>query len=552
MLRSLEIQNYAIIESLEMDLDKGLTVITGETGAGKSILLGALGLITGQRADTKVLYHKDKNCIVEGIFDIKSYGLNDFFETFDVEYQDKLTLRRVINTSGKSRAFANDQPVNLNFLKTLSGYLVDLHRQFDTLSLHDASFQTTTLDALAGNLHAIDQYKKEYKAFVSAKNHLKDLVEQQKKAHQEVAFLQFQLNELEEAGLIEGEQEEKETQLQRLTNAEEITRVTSLIGHTLTEGETNVADSIRVLISEMAGLANADPHLKEIYDRLSVMIDEIQDISRGAMDIADATEYDQVAIDQINERLGTIFKLQTKHQVNSVKELLEIQAEIDKKLQGYGDLSNEIKTLEDDISNKHTHLIKQAKTLSQKRKRIAGEFENRIHDMLVALSMPHAQLRVDIQEREELGPSGIDRITFLFSPNKGSEYLPLKNIASGGETSRLTLCIKSLTADKLTLPTLIFDEIDSGVSGDVAGKMGNLLSTLSHGHQVITITHSPQIAAKGDAHYFVYKEDTKDRTITAVKKLSREDRIIEIAKMLSTNPPSKAAIANAKELLMSS
>jgi len=549
MLKRLEIQNYAIIESLDLRLENGLTIITGETGAGKSILLGALGLIMGNRADSRVLYQTDQKCYVEATFDISEYNLQDFFKKEELEYEEELIIRRVINTSGKSRAFINDEPTTLSILKELTEQLVDLHQQFDTLDLHSVSFQTKTIDAIAGNLEIVEAYNEEYRHFQKIKRQLNVLVEEHKQANQEMDFLSFQMNEFNEAELMNGEKEEKEQLLEKLSNAEDIQRVGTMIYHRIEDGEMTVNDTLTDLGNELSSFASADKELESLYERLISAQEELRDLALAAQRIADNTEFDEGHIEELKQRLDLIYRLEKKHHVGSLEELLEVQDDIARRLDSFGDLSENIAKLEKEISKVEKSLIDKAVVIRKSREKAIPEFEKAIHEMLVPLSMENAFVKVEMEALDSPGPSGMDKITFLFSPNKGSSYKPLKDIASGGEISRLTLCIKSLIADAMTLPTLIFDEIDTGVSGEVASRMGEILSKLSDGHQIISITHSPQIAAKADKHYFVHKHDKEDRTVTAVKLLQKEERIIEIAKMLSGNPPSDAAIANAKDLL---
>lgn len=549
MLKRIEIQNYAIIESLELDLTKGLSIVTGETGAGKSILLGALELIMGKRADSKVLYEAEKKCIVEAVFDISEYNLSDIFAEEGLDYEEETIIRRIISPNGKSRAFINDEPTTLSVLKSLTENLVDLHQQFDTLDLHSVSFQTKTIDALAGTSEDVLNYQADYTEYAKCKKRLTALEEKHRNANQEMDFLNFQMKEFNDAELMDGEQEEKEKILDKLTNAEDIQRVGSMILHQLDEGDNSTVDSVQSLLNELSSIMDADEKMAELYERLTNIQEEMRDIAKVAGQIADITEYDEGQIEELNARLSLIYRLQKKHGVDNLENLLTIQEEISSQLSGFGDITQDIEDLKQKLQKLENNLIKKANTISKKRQKTTPSFEKSIHDMLVPLSMENAFIKVDISPLAKPGPSGMDQISFLFAPNKGSDFKPLKNIASGGEISRLTLCIKSLVADAMTLPTLIFDEIDTGVSGEVASRMGEILAGLAENHQVLSITHSPQIAAKADRHFFVHKNDREDRTVTAIKELDRDGRIIEIAKMLSGNPPSTAAIENAKELM---
>lgn len=549
MLKKLEIQNYAIIESLELDLTKGLSIVTGETGAGKSILLGALGLIMGKRADTKVLYEADKKCVVEAVFDVSEYNIQSIFEAEGIDYEEETIIRRMISPNGKSRAFINDEPTTLSVLKAITDNLVDLHQQFDTLDLHSVSFQTKTIDALAGVIGKVDDYQVDYAEYAKSKRVLSSLEEKHRNANQEMDFLNFQMKEFNDAEFMDGEQEEKEKTLDKLTNAEDIQRVGNMILHQLDEDDSSAVDTLQSLLNELSSVMDADEKLAEIYERLTNIQEEMRDIAKEAGHIAEITEYDESVIEELNARLNLIYRLQKKHNVDNLEDLLKIQDDISTQLSGFGDITQDIEKLQNKIAKLETALVKKSDVISKKRKKTAPDFEKAIHEMLVPLSMENAYIKVDIAPLDKPGPSGMDQINFLFAPNKGSDFKSLKDIASGGEISRLTLCIKSLVANAMTLPTLIFDEIDTGVSGEVASRMGVILSGLADQHQVISITHSPQIAAKADRHFFVHKNDREDRTVTAIKELDKEGRITEIAKMLSGNPPSEAAIANAKELM---
>jgi len=362
-------------------------------------------------------------------------------------------------------------------------------------------------------------------------------------------FLNFQMKEFNDAELIDGEQEEKEAMLERLTHAEEIQRVGTMIAHQLDEDEVSTIDTVQTLLNELSNVMHSDQTLEELYERLSQVQEELRDIAKEAQQVADVTEYDEELIQEYNTRLSLIYRLQKKHGVATLSELITIQNKIAEQLTGFGDITQDIEDLKTKVAQLEKKLVTKAEKISKKRKKAAPGFEKTIHDMLVPLSMENAFIKVDIQGLESPGPSGMDQITFLFAPNKGSDFKSLKDIASGGEISRLTLCIKSLVADAMTLPTLIFDEIDTGVSGEVASRMGEILAGLADKHQVLSITHSPQIAAKADRHFFVHKADRTDRTVTAIKELDKDGRINEIAKMLSGNPPSTAAIENAKELM---
>ena len=549
MLRKIEIQNYAIIDRLEIAFPDGLSIITGETGAGKSILLGALGLIMGKRADSKVLYDQERKCFVEATFDISAYLLQDFFAEEGLDYFDELIIRREIAPGGKSRAFVNDSPVTLDILQSITEGLIDIHQQFDMLDIQKPTFQLQMLDALAGNKTLLEKYFILFKTYRQSLKKLDELKEKNKNANQEIEFLNFQMNEFNQAELKKGEQNELETLLQKLTSAEDIKKNNTMLVHGLEEDENSIIGQLQLLTNQYSTISNLDNVYSEIYSRLLTVREELADISNEASRISDATEYDEEAIHLTNTRLNLIYRLQKKHQVSDLDDLLTIQSDIQEKLDSYADLTNEIESLQLECIQKEENLRILAGELSEKRKSVIPAFEKNVHELLAGLSMEHAFINIKTQSLQTLNATGLDDVNILFAPNKGSAFLPLKDTASGGEMSRLTLCIKSLVAGAVTLPTLIFDEIDAGVSGEVARKMGQILSDLSGKHQVICITHSPQIAARADIHFWVYKSDTEARTVTAMRELSLDDRVLEIAKMLSGNPPTEAARRNALELI---
>lgn len=550
MIQRLLINNYALIEELEIDFSEGLTIITGETGAGKSILLGALGLIMGNRADTKVFYHHDKKCIVEGFFEISRYGLKAFFDEHDIDYDDEIVIRRELTPAGKSRSFVNDTPVNLKTLGQLTGAIIDLHQQFDTLDIHNVSFQMRMMDSLAGNFKLLEKYQKEFFKYQKNQRQLNDLVDRNQSAATEIDFLNFQLQEFNDAELMPNEDKSMEKELARLTNAEDIKKTLGQAYQLMNDDEASVIGQLEKVSFALADVKDYHPDVAKIYERYEGILMELRDVSADFEKVADDTEYDGERIVELQERLDLIYKLQNKHRVKSVVELLEIQENLQTKLKGFGDLSEDIERLQKEMAEQEIQLSKHAETLRKKRLGVTKGFEKKVDAMLTQLSMPHARLQVEVRELDTLNSTGKDEVNFLFASNKGSKFLPLKNVASGGELSRLTLCTKSLVADAIPLPTLIFDEIDTGISGEVALRMGKILQELSGRHQVVSITHSPQIAVKADTHYFIYKKETKDRTTTKVKKLTMEERIRAVATMLSGNPPSSSAIENAKELLL--
>ena len=549
MIKSLQIKNYAIIEALEINFSKGLTIITGETGAGKSILLGALGLIMGKRADIKSLYNLERKCVIEAIFDIAKYNLKAFFDEHDIDYEHELVIRREITPSGKSRSFINDTPANLKLLQQLSAALVDLHQQFDMLDIHNVSFQLRLIDALAENKNKLADYQNLFKTYQSNKRQLELLRNQDQEAGKEMDFISFQLDELVEAALEPGEQEQLEQEQNRLSNSEDIKRILSSAHHLLEEGEMAIIGQIEEISQSLAQIKTFDTKIAALDSRMDSILAELQDLVRDFESIAEDTEYDEERILEVKERLDLIYRLQSKHNAGSVEALLEIQQELQGRKDQFGNLSGTIADLEAAIQKQEEQLIQMADELRERRKAVVPGFERKVHDLLEQLSMKHARLEVQIAPMESPGPMGMDEVAFLFAANKGGRMQHIKDVASGGEISRLTLVTKSLVASAIPLPTLIFDEIDTGISGDVALKMGNIMRQLSDQHQVVSITHSPQVASKADAHYFVYKKEKEDRTTTNVRILTKEERIQAIATMLSQSPPSDSAIENAKELL---
>jgi DNA repair protein RecN (Recombination protein N) len=549
MIKKLSITNYAIIEEVEVKFSKNLTIITGETGAGKSIILGAIGLIMGDRADMKSLNDPHKKCVIEAYFDILHYNLQGFFDEHDIDYDTEVVLRREITPSGKSRAFINDTPVRLPILKDLAVQMIDLHRQFDTLDLHSEAFQLKMLDALAGNKELLADYQTQFQDFQKNKRLLNKLVQSSERDEKEMDFLTFQLEEISVAEFKAGEQEILEEELGQLTNAESIQQILSGSYMQMIESETAIIDQLTTIANQVGSLTQFHKGLSKLHTKFEGLVYELEDIAKEYNDIAESVEFDQERIVEINERLDLIYRLQTKHKVATVEELLEIQAELEEKVKGFGDLSDQIAELEEIIDRQEAELREKAGALSEKRHAITGGFENQIHELLSQLSMIHARLKIEVETLEELNPTGLNVVNFMFSANKGGRLDLIKNVASGGELARLTLCTKSLVADAIPLPTLIFDEIDTGVSGDVAKRMAVILRKLAKIHQVISITHTPQIAAKADRHFFVYKEVIGETTSASVRELSRQERVEELAIMLSGNPPSEYAISNAIDLL---
>lgn len=549
MIKKLLIQNYALIEALELEFPSGLTIITGETGAGKSILLGALGLIMGNRADSRSLFDENKKCVVEAYFSIEKYGLASFFENNEIDYEDDLIIRRELTPAGKSRSFINDTPVNLKTLQDLSAELIDLHQQFDTSDIHDQNFQLKMVDALADNAHLLTKYRKEFREYAALKKQRDEIISMSHASQREIEFLNFQWDELDKANLQLGEEDSLEEELTRLTHAEDIKRILGATFGQLEETETSILTQLSDIAQSLSQVRRFDDAVGRLYERLVTSQIELRELSRDIENRYEAIEYDPDRLKTVQERLDMLNRLLNKHQVANVGELIKFRAQLASRLESFANRNMDIAAIEARISHLQSQLEQVASVLNERRIAVIPSFEDKIHQRLSLLALENARLEVHCQSVEDLGPNGKDSVFFLFAANRGSRMLPIKDVASGGELSRLALVIKSLVASAIPLPTLIFDEIDAGISGDVALKMGNILRTLSNEHQVITITHSPQVAAKADTHYFVYKEEMPERTLTCVKSLDKEGRIFSIASMLSQNPPSAFAIENAKELL---
>ncbi len=549
MLKRLNIRNYALIDRVEIDFSERLTIITGETGAGKSILLGALGLVMGERADTKIFYNDQEKCVVEAWFDVAKYDLRDFFSEHELDYDDELIIRRELSPAGKSRGFINDTPANNQVLQRLTEALIDLHQQFDMLDIHHVNFQLRMVDALAENGALLAEYQRGYRQYQTDRRQLAQLSERSEQATKEMDFLRFQLDELRQAGLASNEQENLETEQARLANAEDIKRAYGAAYTQLSESDQNIIGQLQEIARSLTPTRKVSADLDALSGRFDSLLIELQELAKDYARVSESTEHDPERIAEIEERLNTIYKLEKKHNVATIAELLEIQQNLENQLGEFTDLSTQITRLERKTAEQEQQLRGQASLLSERRQIIPKPFEEKVHALLAQLAMPHARLKVDIQPTASLTPTGADEVRFLFASNVGSKYLPIKDVASGGELSRLTLCTKSLVADAIPLPTLIFDEIDSGVSGDVSLKMGLILQELSERHQVISITHTPQIAARAHKHYFAFKQVENERTITRLRPLNSDERVRALGVMLSGNPPSEAALATAKELM---
>ncbi len=551
MLSKLIIQNFAIIDQLEIEFHQDLSIITGETGAGKSIILGALGLLLGNRADVKSLKKTDQKCVIEGHFKLSDLDLKDFFDEHSLDYDVNGILRREINTEGKSRAFINDTPVNLSTLKTLGEKLVDIHSQHETITLNNKHFQLSVVDSVCNHKNLLKEFLKGFKIFQEQKNTLQHLITTSEKSKAEFDYLQFQFDELNSASLKESEEKELEIEQQQLTHAEEIKIALNNITQILAESDQAVSSQLKNSVNLLGNIEKYNPRITELKTRLSTSLIEIKDIVSELEEEAMQTSLDPNRLSIIEERLNLIYKLQQKHRLKSSVELLELKNQIEQKISAYAGIDDQIAQLKSAIEKNEVALNKIAKELSNNRKNGIQSLSKKINELLIDVGMPNAIFEVSHEIESSLSESGFDKITFLFSANKGFSPSELSKVASGGELSRLMLCIKSIIAQNEKLATIIFDEIDTGISGEVANKVGSILQSLTKNMQVISITHLPQIAGLGDAHYFVYKDLKKDKTYTNIRILSMEERVVEIAKMLSGDNPSEIAMETAKELIKS-
>jgi DNA repair protein RecN (Recombination protein N) len=551
MLSRLSIQNYAIIDQLEVDFSTHLNIITGETGAGKSIIVGALGLILGERAESTILLNKERKCIVEGCFKGESTDehVANFFKENDLDVHDELVVRREIAPNGKSRAFINDTPVNLSQLNQLSSLLVDLHQQFDTLELGESDFQREVLDALAGNFDSLKIYRNTFDALQAARKNLDLLKEQKNQFNKEFDYHQFQLNELEETGFKENELEELDQELKMQTNAEGIKNALNKTYCELEESEEPILRQIKSMINGLQQYSEMQNDIPNLIQRLQSVYIELQDIADETDRINNHVNSDAETIERINERLSLGYRLLKKHGVKTTNELLEIKEQLNQRLQAVLNIDDAIASAEKDFSKLLTKAEEQAVKISEARKKQIKPLEMQVNKMLSQVGMPSARLKVEIANGN-LSPNGFDEIEFLFDANKSNQFQPLRKVASGGELSRLMLCIKSLVAKSMDLPTLIFDEIDTGISGEAAKQVGVIMKELAAARQVICITHQPQIAGKADVHFLVYKAVKNNTVTTGVRLLDTDERIVAIAKMLSGEKPTAAAMENAREMVM--
>jgi DNA repair protein RecN (Recombination protein N) len=549
MLTRLSVSNYALIDSLSIDFYQKLNSVTGETGAGKSIILGALGLILGNRADLSVLKDPAKKCVVEGIFEIGNYNLQSFFEENDLDFDSTTILRREITSSGKFRAFINDTPVNLKTLRDLSLQLIDIHSQHQNLELGNRKFQLDLVDTVSGAGKTVQQYREIYKEFILLQKNLGELIAKSEKESADLDYWQFQLNQLNEAGLKENEQEELEILLRQLNHAEEIKNAFTEVQYLLDDEHFSVVTNLKESRKKLENIQNYISEVPGLVERLQSSLYEIKDILDETERLAADIEHDPAKIETVTERLNLIYSLQQKHHVNSVSELIGLKNTFDEKINQVTGYDDEIRILKNNLEKCRLKLEEKSKELSSIRKNSFKQIETAIVGDLQQLGMTKSKLEIVHEQLPDFTASGSDAVSFLFSANADSAPNEISKVASGGEMSRLMLAIKNLLRKSKSLPTVIFDEIDSGVSGEIALKMGNIIKSFSDSTQIINITHLPQVAAKGDAHFLVYKFEESGKTFTSVKHLNQTERIVELAKMVGGEKITDATITTAKELM---
>lgn len=550
MLRSLYIQNYALIEKLDIGFDSGFSVITGETGAGKSIILGAIGLLLGQRADVKSIRKGASKCIIEARFDVSAYGMQPFFEANELEYEDECILRRELYASGKSRAFINDTPASLAQMKELGELLIDVHSQHQNLLLNKEGFQLNVLDLLAHDDAELAAYQKLYNDWRQARQDLEALVARAEQSRADEDYIRFQLEQLEEANLTDGEQEELEQEAEMLTHAEDIKAGLYRAGQALNADEGGVLEALKDCQNTMMGLRSVFAPAGELADRLDSVYIELKDISQEVADKEEEVEFNPARLDEVNARLNLIYSLQQKHRVDTVKALLSLQENYALQLSAITSSDENIARLEAQVKELFSQVTAQAQVLTEARTRAAREVERQMAARLVPLGMPNVRFQVEMGVRKEPGVHGADTVNFLFSANKNGVLQNISSVASGGEIARVMLSVKAMIAGAVKLPTIVFDEIDTGVSGEIADRMADIMQEMGdNDRQVISITHLPQIAARGRAHYKVYKEDNEVETSSHIRRLTDDERVEELAHMLSGATLTEAALNNARALL---
>ena len=551
MLQSLAIKNFALIEDMKVPFSKGFTIITGETGSGKSILLDALALVLGRRADLSALRNKEEKCVVEAEFAIENYALADFFHQEELDYEPLTIIRREILPSGKSRAFVNDSPVTLDVLSRLSKVLIDIHSQHDTQQLSEEDFQFFLIDALAENTPLLQEYQAALKVYKQQSKKLQELKDFQENTKKEHDYNTFVLGELQEIDLEEGMQEELEAFYTQASNSETIRDNLSEAANLLAEEEQGIMTQVRELSSLFATLSSYSPQYNELYERIDAVFIELDDLSREVYDLAENVEFDPKKLARVQKKLQKIYDLQKKHKVATVAELIAIEEALEAKVAQMENIEGDIEIAQKEADQALQTLSTLAQKLHKAREKVIPTLTKSLQTSLKDLGMPNAQFQISLSPTDHYQPKGNDTLSFLFSANKGGNFGLLKKTASGGELSRIMLTIKSLLATKIALPTIIFDEIDTGVSGEIAHKMGEIMKQMSQSRQVFAISHLPQVASKGDAHIKIYKTDIEGRTTTQFQTLSQEQRIEEIAQMLGGKDITDSARAHAKELLKS-
>lgn len=549
MLKNLKIENYALIEHLDIDFTDGLSVITGETGAGKSIIIGALSLVLGHRADTKIILSDSGKCVVEAVFDISAYNLQHFFDQWELDYSDECIVRREVLPSGKSRAFINDTPVNLQQIKELISLLVDIHSQHENLLLSNADFQLNVVDTVADTSVELNQYRAIFDNYQTLRRQLKTLQSDAEKIIAERDYALFQFNQLKEAKLVDGEQDTLEEELKIMNHSQDITESLSTVSQIFDNDEIGVVSQLKTAANNIHRLSEYLGRADEFYERIDSAMIDIKDIAVEIDNILNNTEFSIERKNFVEDRLNMIYSLQQKHKVATVGELLDIQSDFEQKINLIDNFDEEIARLQRETADVESQLSEAAKRLTIKRMSVRKPVVEHVERMLNDLGMPNGRFEIVFSALDGFAPSGADKIEFLFSANKNRPPLPISEIASGGEMSRLMLIVKSLISTTKALPTIIFDEIDTGISGEIAKKMGEIMEQMAENMQVIAISHLPQIASKGRTHYKVFKDETKDKTQTNIIQLSANERIMEIAEMMAGKNPSRSALDSAAEML---
>lgn len=553
MLLSIHIENYALIQYSDISLSGGMTAITGETGAGKSILLGALGLLLGQRADSGVLHDKEKKCVVEATFDIKALDLQEFFKANDLDYDDTLIIRREILPSAKSRAFVNDSPVSLSILKELGVHLIDIHSQHETLTLAESDFQIGLLESFHGGKEKRRQYREAFSLYQEKKQLLERLTAEDAQNRKEVDYWQFLFDELQQANLAEDEQEELEQESNLLSNAEGIKQtLCNVIGLCGNDDETAALSRLNSAKGQLSKITGTHADIEALYKRFESSYIELQDILSEMESFNDNVQFSPERQQVVDERLDLIYRLQKKHNVETIAELLSIQNDLDAKLQNVAGMDEEIHRAMESVDKAFAEVQKLGDELTKLRQKSAVQIEKEVLPTLEALGMKDSRLKVEVVPTQDFRANGCDKVQFLFNANKGGELREMGKVISGGELSRLMLALKSLTVKEALLPTIIFDEIDTGISGEVSSKMAHIIAQMAQGMQVVTITHLPQMAGIASRHLKVYKAVEGEQTVSRIRELEMEERVHEIAVMLSADPPTEAALQTAREQLNNS